>query len=141
MLSATSLSLLKAMTVETPKTYKFVNGNWFNGEKFERKTFYSVKGIFSSKKPKQIDETVDLKNAYIVSPFGDTHNHSIEFSYNLKSFSHTMFKQGIFYLKNPNSVPQFTKTIADKINKPNTIDVIFCGRRSDGNGRTSGKTL
>ena len=38
-----------------------------------------------------------------------------------------MFEQGIFYLKNPNSVPQFTKTIADKINKPNTIDVVFAG--------------
>ena len=110
-----------------PENYRFINGNWFNGKTFEKKTFYSVKGIFSSKKPKRIDETVDLENAYIVPPFGDAHNHTIGFNYNLKSFSNKMFEQGIFYLKNPNSVPQFTKTIADKINKPNTIDAVFSG--------------
>ena len=112
---------------EVQKNYKFINGNWFNGESFEKKTFYSVYGTFSSVAPKKIDETIDLENAYVLPPFGDTHNHSIEFSYNLESFSNKMFKQGIFYLKNPNSVPRFTKNIADKINKPNTIDVVFSG--------------
>lgn len=112
---------------QTAKNYEFKNGNWFNGKSFDRKTFYSVNGYFADKKPKKVDETVDLKNAYVLPPFGDAHNHSVEFSYNLQSFSNKMFEQGIFYLKNPNSVPQFTKTIADKINKPNTIDVTFSG--------------
>jgi hypothetical protein len=116
------------------KNYKFINGNWFDGKKFKKKTFYSVKGIFSSKKPKQVDETFDLNNSYIVPPFGDAHNHSIEFPYNLKSFSNNMFTQGIFYLKNPNSVPQFTKQLDGKINQPNTIDVVFAGGGLTANG-------
>lgn len=124
---------------QTAKNYEFTNGNWFDGKRFEKKTFYSVNGVFSSKKPKQIDETIDLKNAYVVPPFGDTHNHSVEFGYNLQSFSNAMFEQGIFYLKNPNSVPQFTKTIADKINKPNTIDVVFAGGGLTGTDGHPGK--
>lgn len=111
----------------TAKNYKFINGNWFDGKQFKKKTFYSENGVFTSKKSKQINETIDLKNSYVVPPFGDAHNHTIEFNYNLQSFSDKMFEQGIFYLKNPNSVPRFTKTIADKINRPNTIDVVFSG--------------
>ncbi|MEZ5425912.1 MAG: amidohydrolase family protein [Pyrinomonadaceae bacterium] len=84
-----------------------------------------MNGFFSDKKPKKIDETIDLRNAFVLPPFGDAHNHTLELAYNFESFSNTLFSHGIFYLKNPNSVPRFTKQIAEKIAKPDTIDAVF----------------
>lgn len=107
------------------KNYKFINGNWFNGKKFEKKTFYSVGGVFSKKEPKRIDETVNLEDAYVVPPFGEAHNHNVESKYTLNEFVKRYLSDGIFYVKNPNSIPGFTRQIQDKINKPDSIDVVF----------------
>ena len=123
-----SLAVFGQSGAETvSKNYQFTNGKWFDGKKFKKKTFYSVNGVFAEKKPRQIDETIDLKDGYVIPPFGDAHNHTVEMSFNLKSFSEKLFSHGIFYVKNPNSVPRFTKSLAGKINKPNTIDAVFAG--------------
>lgn len=120
--------VIVAQNESVSKNYEFTNGNWFDGKEFEkRKSFYSVGGIFSGEKPERIDETVDLKDAYILPPFGDAHNHTFELSYNLESFSNKLFTDGIFYIKNPNSIPRYTKQIADKINQPKAIDATFAG--------------
>lgn len=105
--------------------YRFINGNWFDGRGFEKKILYSVGGVFSDKKPDRIDKTVDLENAYVLPPFGDAHNHTLELSYNFESFSQKLFADGIFYVKNPNSVPRFTNQIGDKLIRPETIDAVF----------------
>ena len=36
------------------KTYGFINGNWFDGQKFESKPYYSVKGVLTAKKPSEL---------------------------------------------------------------------------------------
>ncbi len=41
-------------------SYAFVNGRWFNGTSFDRKTFYSTNGLFTDRQPARIDSTVDL---------------------------------------------------------------------------------
>jgi hypothetical protein len=56
---------------------EFTNGQWFDGQNFQRRTFYSVDGTLTSKKPLRLDEVTDLKNGYVVPPFGDAHNHDI----------------------------------------------------------------
>jgi hypothetical protein len=47
----------------TRKTFEFTNGLWFDGQKFQPRTFYSVGGILTSKKPVKIDEVVDFSAA------------------------------------------------------------------------------
>jgi len=66
------------------RAYEFTNGNWFNGQRFVGKTFYSVNGILTKKKPAKIDETIDLKGGFVVPPFADAHCHHFDAPYNVK---------------------------------------------------------
>ena len=40
------------------KTYGFINGNCLDGQRFENKRFYSVKGVFTAQKPVRVDAVV-----------------------------------------------------------------------------------
>src|SRR6266851_6582681 len=51
-----------------PKSYQFINGQWFDGKGFRRQTFYSVNGFLTRKKPARVDEVVDLKNGLSCRP-------------------------------------------------------------------------
>lgn len=42
--------------------------------------FYSVHGILTSKRPARIDRVFDFSGKYIVPPFGEAHNHNLDWS-------------------------------------------------------------
>jgi len=115
----------KTAAAQQPLTYKFVNGQWFDGKGFQRKTFYSAGGVLTESKPRKIDEVVDLQNGFVVPPFGDAHNHNIEKEFNLAKQIRAYLNDGIYYVKIPNNIHQFSALIADKINNPASIDVVF----------------
>ena len=59
-------------------------GHWFDGQTFrdhttDKHTVYSASGYFTSKKPARIDAVIDLKNWFVVPPFGEAHNHNADF--------------------------------------------------------------
>lgn len=56
------------------QNYALINGNWFDGRIFKKRTFYSVNGVFSNEQPKRVDETIDLKNGFVIPPFSDAQN-------------------------------------------------------------------
>jgi len=107
------------------RTYKFVNGRWFDGSAFKRRTFYASGGVLLTKAPKTIDEVVDLHDGYVVPPFGDAHNHYIAGPHDIDKILNEYLKDGIFYAKNPASIHRDTLLIADKINRPDSVDVVF----------------
>ena len=107
------------------RTYAFTNGQWFDGHAFRRRVFYSAGGILTEKKPRTIDEVIDLKNGYVVPPFADAHNHYISGPFNIEKILSQYLKDGIFYAKNPSCIARDTKQIKDRINKPDRIDVVF----------------
>jgi hypothetical protein len=109
----------------THKTYEFTNGQWFDGQKFDRRTMYSVEGIFSSKRPARVDEVVDLKNGFVVPPFADAHNHYIAGPHNINQILDQYLHDGIFYAKNPASIHRDTEMIKALVNKPDSVDVTF----------------
>ena len=116
--------------VDTPgkpleKNYKFVNGQWFDGQGFHPKVFYSVGGVFAERAPERIDETIDFKNGFVVPPFADAHNHAIAGPNNIDKILKHYLTDGIFYAKNPASIHRDTAQIADKINRPDGVDVVF----------------
>jgi hypothetical protein len=107
------------------RNYKFVNGRWFDGRDFQPKVFYSVGGVFAERAPERIDETVDLKDGFVVPPFADAHNHAIAGPNNIDKILKHYLTDGIFYAKNPASIRRDTLQIADKINRPDSVDVVF----------------
>jgi imidazolonepropionase-like amidohydrolase len=107
--------------------YAFVNGNWFDGKSFIKKTFYTQNGILTSAKPHHVDSIINLTGKYIVPPFGEAHNHNVDGSDEKRflALKNRYLKDGIFYIKNPNNVPRSTAALKNKINIPESIDVIF----------------
>jgi hypothetical protein len=89
----------------SPHNYGFINGRWFDGREFTSKTFYSVGGFLSSRRPQKIDSIIDLKGKYVVPPFGEAHNHNVEWA-NVDAVIRRYLEAGIFYVKNPNSLPR-----------------------------------
>lgn len=107
------------------KSFKFTNGQWFDGKIFRRKTFYSVEGIFTSKRPAKIDETIDLKNGFVVPPFADAHCHHFDGAYNVAQQVKMYLQNGVFYAKVQTDVRSGALQVADKVNKPTSVDVSY----------------
>lgn len=107
------------------KQYEFVNGRWFDGRQFQDATLYTKDGRLTKTKPATVDAQVDLKRGFVVPPFGEAHNHNVEGPWNLEETVARYLHDGVFYVKNPNSIREFTSQISGQINKPWSIDVVF----------------
>lgn len=107
------------------KTYRFINGQWFNGEKFGSAGFYSVGGVLTSRQPPRVDAVIDLAGKYVIPPFGEAHNHNVENPQRIEELSRRYLQDGIFYVKNPNNLPQARQSLRGKINVPHSIDATF----------------
>jgi imidazolonepropionase-like amidohydrolase len=107
------------------KNYAFINGKWFDGQTFENKRFYSVKGVLTSQKPARVDSVIDLTNKYVIPPFGEAHNHNVENPERIDELARKYLQDGIFYVKNPNSLPNARTSLLGKINIPASIDAVF----------------
>ena len=107
------------------KSIHFINGQWFNGNDFTSIDFYSVNGILTKNTPATVDTVIDLKQQFIIPPFGEAHNHSPETDQDLDVFIERYLADGIFYIKNPNSIPFATNKIKTKINHPRSVDVLY----------------
>jgi hypothetical protein len=83
--------------------------------------------MLTSRRPSRVDSIIDLSGKYIVPPFGEAHNHNVEQSARLDGVIGMYLEAGIFYVKNPNSLPRVTTPLAGKINLPRSIDVVFSG--------------
>jgi len=67
----------QTLSTSSPKNYKFVNGQWFDGKSFQPQTFYSVDGLLTRKRPHGVIKTIDLANEFVVPPFAEAHNHNL----------------------------------------------------------------
>lgn len=116
-----------------PQSYEFINGLWFDGQNFVGKRFYSVNGILTSKKPGRVDSVIDLNGKFVIPPFAEAHNHNVESS-RIDRVVKMYLEAGIFYVKNPNSLPRFTAPLLGKINIPASIDAVFANGGLTGAG-------
>lgn len=109
------------------KIYAFTNGSYFDGTSFKNKTIYTIDGRISFKKPADIDSIIDVSGKYIIPPFGEAHNHNVEW-YGEERFNKLRdryLKEGIFYVKNPNNLPKVPIQLKGRINIPESIDACF----------------
>ena len=119
-----SLHATNAQTT-ADKTYALRNGQWFDGKAFKAKTFYVVNGLLAERAPKQIDETVDLKNGFVIPPFGDAHCHHFDGAYGLDELIKTYLNEGIFYAKVPGNSPDGARAASIKLNRPDSVDILY----------------
>ncbi len=115
----------RAPAANAPHNYEFLNGRWFDDRMFVDRIFYSVHGVLSLKEPHQVDSVIDLKGKYVVPPYAEAHNHNIDGFKKVEERIKRYLADGIFYVKNPNSIPQRTSTMTGTINIPSSVDVMF----------------
>lgn len=105
------------------KAMKLVNGNWFNGEIFEKKTVWLKHGLISFKNIEEVDTVIDLSNKYIIPPFAEAHNHNLESSFELNKRIDSYLDNGVFYVKHLSSVKKRIDPLMLNYNKPEGIDI------------------
>src|SRR5207237_5327304 len=82
----------------------FTNGRWFDGNVFREKTVYVVNGLISFHRARHVDRVIDLSGGFVVPPFGEAHNHNVEPN-KIDALIERYLQHGIFYIKNPNNLP------------------------------------
>ena len=102
----------------------FVNGHWFDGTKFVPKTMYSVDNVLRSTYEGEA-KTIDLAGRYVVPPFADAHNHVFADWADVDDQLRRYLGAGIFYVKNPNNLAKPTAARRARLNRPETVDVLY----------------
>lgn len=99
---------------------------WFDGASFVLGTRWSVDGMFVGKRPARIDRVEDLDHRHVVPAYGDAHHHGIDSSDGLADKITVFLEAGIFYVKNPNVIPELlTPEVRARLNRPDSVDVVF----------------
>ncbi len=115
----------EAETRTQAKATRFINGQWFDGQRFVSTEWYAVNGRFTKTPPGNIDAVEDLHGGFVVPPFGEAHNHNLEGPWDVESVTARYLHDGVFYVLNPNSIRTFTEQIRGRLNGPDTVDAIF----------------
>jgi imidazolonepropionase-like amidohydrolase len=110
-----------------PRVVAFTNGNWLGARGFEPGTRYVVDGRIAGARPSRVDTTVDLAGGYVTPPFGEAHNHNIDFSSpsGTDSLIARYLRDGVFYAKNPGNLPRARSQLHGRINVPRGVDAVF----------------
>jgi len=123
----TKLSLVRPVPYvkenRTSLTIKLINGKWYNGKTFERKTVWLKNGLIHFSALSQVDTLIDLSNNYVIPPFAEAHNHNLESAYQLDERIGSYLNNGIFYVKLLSSIKKRIAPLMHHYNKPDGLDV------------------
>lgn len=109
----------------TPGAKAFVNAKWFTGEQFENRTFYSVNGFLTARRPPGPVGTIDLHGGFVVPAFADAHNHSPSSRHDFADANLAFLHAGVFYVLNPGGNAESANPIRERLGTPATVDAIF----------------
>jgi hypothetical protein len=126
--------LISGASLCSAQSVEFVNGVWFDGHVFASKTAYAVDGGLTFRKPSRVGSTIDLSGGYVLPPFGEAHNHNVELLNKIGPLVENYLRHGIFYVKNPDCLPNTREQLAGQVNTPSTIDVAFSNGGFTGSG-------
>jgi imidazolonepropionase-like amidohydrolase len=107
--------------------YELKDGRWLAPDGFRAGTRYVVDGRLTQRRPRHVDSVIDLAGRWVVPPFGEAHNHNIEFASARRTDSliaHYLH-DGVFYVKNPGNLPRARDSLVGRIDVPHGVDAVF----------------
>lgn len=120
------LILFCACAKKAPETgIEFVNGNWFNGINFVDKVVYVSEGRITEITPVRIDTTIDLKDEFVIPPFGEAHSHNLDREWQLAFLPKQYLAEGTFYVQCLTCKAEGAKITRKHFESDSTIDVKF----------------
>lgn len=84
-----------------------------------------MNGIFTGRQPKQINETVDLKNGYVIPPFAEAHSHKLDIKSELAEQELRFIKEGTMYVMVLTNGANNAIVNRRLFNKPGALDVLY----------------
>ncbi len=127
MLSGQSGAPLPRVPNERPVIH-FVNGQWFDGQRFVRTDFYA-EGKFLTRHPheRRASQEVDLHGGFVVPPYGDAHEHNFDGVANTKKVAQDYLRDGIFYAQGMTNNPSGAAEViaAGLVDTPTAPDVTY----------------
>jgi len=112
---------------------EYRGGQWFDGERFVAKTMWVAGESFVDSRPGRIGAVVDLRNGFVVPPYAEGHNHWLEPTL-VDAYVQTYLRDGIFYVKDQGTAPQFHDQMRSALGGPASVDYISAHQGFTGPG-------
>ena len=115
------------ISAQSPANIAFIGGHWFDGTGFRDLTMYSEAGVLRTRRPVALDSTVDLRGMFLVPPFGEAHNHNVEFygGPRAQAIVAKYLHDGVFYDQNPLTLVRARDQMRPYVNTPRGVDATF----------------
>jgi hypothetical protein len=116
-----------AASATSQHTYELRNARWLDASGFQPGTRYVVGARLTHQRPSHVDSVIDLAGRWIVPPFGEAHNHNVDYTtpHRTDSLLARYLHDGVFYVQNPGNLPRGRDSLAGRVNLPGAIDVTF----------------
>lgn len=82
---------------DIPRAVEFRDGHWFDGNGFQRGTWYAVDGVLTQRRPPRVDRVRDLDGGYVVPPLAEAHNHNLQNAWGARNFRARYVADGVQY--------------------------------------------
>ena len=102
---------------------EYRNGQWFDGDRFVARTMWVAGETFVESRPARIGAVVDLGNGFVVPPYAEGHNHWLEPAL-VDAYIQTHLRDGIFYVKDHGTAPQFHDQMRAMLGGPTSVDYL-----------------
>lgn len=112
---------------QTTTATAYLNGLWYDGNRFRAEPVYVRDGHLTRKKPNTSTplETVDLRGGYVIPPLADAHCHHFDNDYMVNTLVPQYLKEGIFYAQSMTNWRSGRKWVASRVNTPTSVDVSY----------------
>jgi len=127
----------RASSPTATRVVALTNGRWFDDTGFVARTVvYQVGDQFALERPARIDTTIDLAGRFVVPPYGEAHNHNLEFTNARRTDSviASYLRDGVFYIQNPGTLLRSHLRLQNRINSSSSVDVSFANALLTGPG-------
>jgi len=122
--SGPAAGLEAAQPWQKDQTVAFINGWWFDGQRFAfRERVLVADRRFVIADGRKAGQTVDLSGRFVIPPIGDGHTHSFDGPWGLPAQRKQFLDDGIFYAMTMTAPSVTVAKIRDQLTGPKNVDV------------------
>ncbi len=106
---------------------EYRDGRWFDGQGFQRGTWYAVDGVLTQQRPARVDSVRDLRGGYVIPPLAEAHNHNLQNPWGAKHFRARYIADGVQYAAMLCGNADTAAEVRPVLGADAPIDVMFAG--------------
>jgi imidazolonepropionase-like amidohydrolase len=113
-----------AAAANSQEAHHFVNGHWFDGDRFVAREVFVVGSVIREDSGEKKPQVIDLEGGYVLPGFGNAHSHGIG-NDDFDKESNLFLARGVFYVANPNSIRARSAAAREAFASAATVDARF----------------